>query len=92
MPPREIVTNSLSNEMKHRSLAFSQKIVDEWFSSCSNNVLPMHLKKKNRHSIINMKTATKLCKDILTCLAIPKSANLTTPLISTSRFAPLISL
>jgi hypothetical protein len=29
MPPWEIVTNSLSNEMKHRSLAFSQKIVDE---------------------------------------------------------------
>jgi hypothetical protein len=28
----------------------------------------------------------------LTCLAIPKSASLTTPLTSTSKFAPLISL
>lgn len=31
-------------------------------------------------------------ESILTCLAIPKSANLTTPWTSTSRFAPLISL
>jgi hypothetical protein len=28
----------------------------------------------------------------LTCLAIPKSASFTTPLTSTSKFAPLISL